>query len=239
MPVKNLPPLDEPKAGRLTIQYAPVAESELAENPPRFTWLPVLDDEEGDGLDTVCVSERAGPEAFTDKTPGPFSWIGNEAVFCPSTSVVPLTKNRTVLNNSIDAMLPVGPTAGHIAVAWSWYLVSPEWAGIWPASSRPLEYSDPDALKAVILMSDGEFNTEYERATLGASKDQAMNLCSQMRAKGVVVFSVAFQAPPEAQITLKDCANNESRYFEANSGEELLAAYSAIASQLSVLSLSE
>lgn len=41
----SAPALDEPKAGRLTIQYAPVAETEIAENPPRFTWLPVIEDE--------------------------------------------------------------------------------------------------------------------------------------------------------------------------------------------------
>ncbi|MEM6466063.1 MAG: alginate lyase, partial [Pseudomonadota bacterium] len=39
-----LPLLDEPKAGRLTIQYGPTAATEVTENPPRFTWLPVIDD---------------------------------------------------------------------------------------------------------------------------------------------------------------------------------------------------
>ncbi len=45
MPGKSLPVLDEPKAGRLTIQYAPDTASEIVENPPRFTWLPVIEDE--------------------------------------------------------------------------------------------------------------------------------------------------------------------------------------------------
>ncbi len=45
MLAKTLPALDEPKAGRLTIQYAPDAGSEIVENPPRFTWLPVIEDE--------------------------------------------------------------------------------------------------------------------------------------------------------------------------------------------------
>ena len=40
-----LPKLDEPKTGRLTIQYAPDAETEIVETPPRFTWLPVIEDE--------------------------------------------------------------------------------------------------------------------------------------------------------------------------------------------------
>lgn len=39
------PLLDEPKAGRLTIQYAPDRDTEIVENPPRFTWLPVIKDE--------------------------------------------------------------------------------------------------------------------------------------------------------------------------------------------------
>ncbi len=39
------PMLDEAKTGRLTIQYAPEAGGEIAENPPRFTWLPVIEDE--------------------------------------------------------------------------------------------------------------------------------------------------------------------------------------------------
>ena len=45
MPGDALPLLDEPKAGRLTIQYAPTADTDVVENPPRFTWLPVLEDD--------------------------------------------------------------------------------------------------------------------------------------------------------------------------------------------------
>ena len=41
----DLPPLDTPKAGRLNIQYAPDVTTEIAENPPRFSWLPVIENE--------------------------------------------------------------------------------------------------------------------------------------------------------------------------------------------------
>lgn len=41
----ELLPLDQPKAGRLTIQYAPDEGDEIFENPPRFTWLPVIEPE--------------------------------------------------------------------------------------------------------------------------------------------------------------------------------------------------
>ncbi len=41
----ELAPLDEPQAGRLTIDYAPEKGVAVAENPPRFMWLPVVEDE--------------------------------------------------------------------------------------------------------------------------------------------------------------------------------------------------
>jgi len=41
----SLPLLDEPKAGRLNIQYSPHAGTVIAENPPRFTWLPMIEAE--------------------------------------------------------------------------------------------------------------------------------------------------------------------------------------------------
>ena len=37
--------LDEPKPGSLIIQYAPDENTVLTENPPRFTWLPVVEEE--------------------------------------------------------------------------------------------------------------------------------------------------------------------------------------------------
>jgi len=40
----SLPLLDEPAPGRLTIQYSPDENTEITENPPRFTWLPTIED---------------------------------------------------------------------------------------------------------------------------------------------------------------------------------------------------
>ena len=37
--------LDEPTAGRLTIDYAPADNATPVENPPRFMWLPVVDEQ--------------------------------------------------------------------------------------------------------------------------------------------------------------------------------------------------
>ncbi|MEO1306569.1 MAG: DUF4962 domain-containing protein [Pseudomonadota bacterium] len=44
-PVSDLRPLDQPTAGRLMIQYAPDETTKIVENPPRFTWLPDIDEQ--------------------------------------------------------------------------------------------------------------------------------------------------------------------------------------------------
>ncbi len=45
MPAAPLHALDEPRAARLTIQYAPTEATQIVENPPRFSWIPVIEDE--------------------------------------------------------------------------------------------------------------------------------------------------------------------------------------------------
>jgi len=57
----NLLLLDEPATGRLTIQYSPDAHTLITENPPRFTWLPTLED----GVEyavRICRDEQYQPD---------------------------------------------------------------------------------------------------------------------------------------------------------------------------------
>lgn len=186
----------------------------------------------------TCVSERTGSAAWTDAAPGLGTWLGLDATSCPSSSVEPLTSDAARLKGEIDKLAAAGNTAGHLGVAWAWYLVSPEWDDVWPAASRPLAYGEENTKKAVVLMTDGEFNTVYEWSQ-GSSAQQARKLCGAMRDKGIIVYSVAFNAPKSAQKTLENCAGDASRYFEAENGDELKLAYLAIASQLSNLALTE
>lgn len=201
-------------------------------------YLTSVVDPSGRGPRTSCVSERTGSWAWRDEAPGRDRWLGTDASSCPASSIEPLTGDAGRLKREIAKFRADGMTAGHIGVAWAWYLISPEWASVWPAASRPHDYGAPHTKKAVILMTDGEFNTEYARGQ-GNSAAQAKKLCRKMRDEGIIVYAVAFEAPWQAKRTLEDCAGGEGRYFEAENGEELKAAYRAIASQLSNLALTE
>ncbi|MEP1142311.1 MAG: TadE/TadG family type IV pilus assembly protein [Henriciella sp.] len=194
------------------------------------------DDSDGDGVDKVCVSERTGSAAWKDDDPQLGKYVGDEATSCPDSSLLPLTHDLDKFETEINKLNANGWTAGHLGVAWSWYLVAPDWGLIWPAASEPRSYTEPNAIKAVILMTDGKFNRAYE-STLGDSNLQAKTMCDEMRDEGVLVYSVAFQAPSSAKATLKDCAGGDARFFDATSGEDLLNAYAAIASELSSLTI--
>lgn len=186
--------------------------------------------------DSSCVSERTGIAAWKDDAPDAGKWLGDEPSSCPTSSVLPLTTNLTTFNTEVEALIADGYTAGHLGIAWAWYLISPDWGDIWPNASKPLGYTEPASMKAVILMTDGKFNREYED-TLGSSNVQAKKMCQKMRDEGVRIYSVAFQAPSSAQATLKDCAGDDARFFDADDGDELKNAYAAIASDLTKLLL--
>ena len=197
---------------------------------------PANDDRDGDGLEKVCVSERTGIAAWDDDDPEFNRWVGDDASSCPTSSLLPLTTDLALFEQEINKLTAGGWTAGHLGVAWSWYLIAPDWSAIWPSASAPRAYTEPHTIKAVILMTDGKFNRRYENSQ-GSSNQQARRMCQEMRDENVLVYAVAFQAPNNAKNTLKNCTGDDSRFFDASNGDELLEAYAAIASQLSALTI--
>lgn len=77
-----LPPLDQPRAGRLNVQYAPADGASMAENPPRFSWIPVIED----GARSVLrvSADPAFPPAKTTTIPDiPLNFFTPDAALAP------------------------------------------------------------------------------------------------------------------------------------------------------------
>ena len=195
-----------------------------------------------------CVKERIGAHAFTDAAPGANAWIeAAEADFrkvngtwkwveetCNSIGPLPLTDSRTDLKDYVTGLNDFGGTAGHMGVAWGWYLIDPKWENIWPAASRPLDYDEPDSAKAMILMTDGEFNSYFSNGQ-GNSFDQAKAHCDAAKAEHIVIYTVAFQAPKQGQDILNYCATSADHAFKPENGQQLKDAYAMIAKSISDL----
>ena len=71
-------------------------------------------------------------------------------------------------------------------------------------------------MKAVVLMTDGEYNTQY---SVNDSKVQALALCANMKAAGVTVYTVGFGFDPGSgsddvtRNTLTQCASGSGYYY--------------------------
>ncbi len=208
-------------------------------------------------IDSCVVERSGGPAGQTDATPSTGGYLGvsnttlNPWYSCPAASVVPLTDlwnttQRNAFKARIDALMPAGGTAGHIGLAWGWYFLSPKWASFWPPDQRP-QPSSPDVIKAVILMTDGEFNMSYRANNMNSTDyfaadsagAQTLALCDNMKKPGsdVTVFTIGFQAPANAEAMLRTCSGNDN-FFDADDADDLIAAFREIAERLTTLRIS-
>ncbi|GAB4350429.1 MAG: pilus assembly protein [Oricola sp.] len=192
-----------------------------------------------------CVYERTGTNRFTDKFADATAKIPRSSYTCPSAQIVPLTENDTTLKNKISSFSTGGNTAGHIAIAWTYYMLSPKWNPAWPDESDVQDFDYPGVRKYAIIMTDGEFNT-FESADengTGAtdSKNYALGLCTAMKTAGIKIYSIAFGAGTEAANLMRDCANTDtatSQYFyNTTSQSELEDAFKQIAADIKGLRL--
>lgn len=200
-------------------------------------------------LDPLCATERTGSEAFTDAAPNGQNKLGrfysaSGRCMPKSGSVIPLSQDKSMLKNAIDGYQASGNTAGHLGTAWAWYMLSPNWAQRVPPASRPGLYGQEGLRKIAILMTDGEYNQQYKDGYSGSSPNgssaiQARQLCTNMKAAGITVYTVGFQLPKNGAsvTTLQKCATDDSHFYNANDGDALRQAFRDIALQISTLYL--
>jgi Flp pilus assembly protein TadG len=198
----------------------------------------------------TCVKERSTSSRYTDDAPG--SYYGyfdyyDGSSCSPQATLLPLTSDKDAIKARINAMSASGSTAGHLGTAWAWFALSPNFSNVWPSSNQPLSYSlitelndsnQPKLHKIAVLMTDGEYNKYYSGSD---SATQARELCTKMKAAGVIVYTVGFQLPNygESRTTLQQCATSSDHFYEASDASALKLAFRDIALKISTLRLAE
>ena len=189
------------------------------------------------------------------------SWLAQqiESGKARGLAIVPMSTNRTSLKATIDSLAAGGSTAGQIGAAWGWYMLSPNFAYLWPSASQPAAYTQVDVLKVMVFMTDGDFNTAYCNnvlsndsqgynsdqincnATNGNSTTQAQAICTAAKAKGVIIYTVGFQvgSGSTAETFIKGCATDADHVYLPTSGTLLKDAFSAIGRDITKLRLSK
>lgn len=80
--------------------------------------------------------------------------------------------------------------------------------------------------KYLVFMTDGENNS-------GSADTKTLQYCTAAKNLGIIVYSIAFNAPKGGKDLLSACASSAKTYFDAKDADELLKAFEAIAADAS------
>ena len=215
---------------------------------------------------STCVTERtthAADDTAPSTTPMSINYPPTSGNTCITQTIVPLTSDKVALHALANSLTASGSTAGQLGLAWGWYMIAPNFGYLWPTSA-PGAYGKANLIKAVVLMTDGAFNTAYCQgviaadsgsgsgsdsdhincnATNGSSLSQAQDLCDAIKVdtNHIILYTVGFDlgSNTTALNFLRDCATAPSYFFQADTGTDLATAFKAIAESLSELRLSK
>jgi Flp pilus assembly protein TadG len=158
------------------------------------------------------VVERPGSYKFKDDPPSStYGWFGDfrtkkETASGPypdylddlssqtpnSNNIMrPLSSDKVSLKSMVDSMTATGSTAGHIGIAWAWYMLSPKWNSIFTGPALANAHNSAETYKAIIIMSDFDMNSYYE-SNNGTSNYQFEQLCTQIKNSGVKIYTIGY-----------------------------------------------
>jgi Flp pilus assembly protein TadG len=198
----------------------------------------------------TSVVERSGSAAFTDDIAQSNKWLGtfkskkntakgdynwivkNYTSNVPSSSLIsPLSTDKDALKGTIDDFTANGTTAGHLGVAWSWYLLSPKWSNIFTGDAAAAAYDATKTMKVAVLLSDFDMNTYYE-SNNNDSATQTQTLCTNMKDAGIVIYTVGYNVPQNNTTAVnlwKNCASSVNHRFSTTTVDGLVDAFKVIA----------
>ena len=214
--------------------------------------------------------ERAGTNRYKDTAPGsgnysmPIRWECGDPTKRTKSPNARWTQQRDFAAHQRQATLDrqdrrlggKGGTAGQVGTAWAWYTLSPNWK-VAVAGLQPAAYGTANLRKIAILMTDGEYNTEYTSEGIktgspgagntpanGTSAVQAKALCKAMKKKpeiNIDIYTVGFEVGNNASAAdvLSSCASEPGKYYDAKDEDELKQAFRDIALKLSSLYISK
>ena len=178
---------------------------------------------------------------------------------CSLQPIIRLTSNTGSIKTAIDNMVAVGDTNIPLGMMWGWHALTPN-APLADGSA----YATPHLRKVIILMTDGantmgnpgsvsEQNTSYYSAlgyiwqgllgiTSGnsATRTSAMDarlsaLCTNAKAKGIVIYTVRVEVAVGSSAVLQNCASSPDKFYDVQDVSQLGAAFDAIAGSIDSL----
>ncbi|MEP3436114.1 MAG: TadE/TadG family type IV pilus assembly protein [Hoeflea sp.] len=195
--------------GRWTYQCG---TREILTGTPKMT---VLKEAVGNLVDHISESDTTNEYARIGAVAYNFETVASDK-FNP-------TWNKSGVKDFANALVAENGTYSVDAMEWAVDTVT----GSGEINEHFSKNQSKNPLKFIVFMTDGEHDTGSEWKDDYADKTTKQH-CQTAKDNKVTIFSVAFQAPERGQALLKACASGDDRYYDAQSADELLKAFTDI-----------
>lgn len=173
---------------------------------------------------------------------------------CDMEPITRLTTDYRAITRSISRMSPSGNTNIAMGLMWGWHALSPNAPF---GDGRP--YGEERLTKIAILMTDGDnVNSTYSnphnstyagvgyigQGRLGVGTNSSANqrrdamdnrlaeLCRNMQAEGIVIYTVGVGVDTRTQTLLRNCATGRDNFFNVSSAGGIGEAFDRIAGSI-------
>jgi hypothetical protein len=165
------------------------------------------------------------------------------------------------VKTAVDGMVAVGNTNIPMGLAWGWHTLSPN-----APFADGGKYRDPDTLKIVILMTDGQnnislmgnhngapysgvghMNEAAPRLGVGAGSSMTerraaldgrlAELCRNMKREGIVIYTVRVETPGPGDV-MRACATTPQGFYDVDDVKDLSAIFDSIVDSVTALRIS-
>ena len=161
-------------------------------------------------------------------------------------TVRPFVSNATLAETYINDLRASGTTSIDLGIRYGALFFDPS---IRPAISeliangeidpafegRPHGWDDDNVVRALILLTDGE-NCCGERYSTLVQDGNAESVCSALKAQGVLIYAIAYQAPTRGAALMQACASSPSHYFNTNA-DQIIDVFRGISSSIQTQAL--
>lgn len=189
-----------------------------------------------------CAGSRNYPlNTLDDQYSTPIPGLMN--VWCPA-PLTPLTKDKTVLKDQINALNATGETFIPSGLIWGWRVLSSQ-EPFSEAVPYGQQVSGKQVRKIMVLMTDGA-NTKSPTYPYNDGGDVTLanklttELCANVKAKGIEIFTIAFDVSDAGiKDILRGCASSADKHFDAASESALLTAFQTVAKDMMPLHIAK
>lgn len=172
---------------------------------------------------------------------------------CDMRPLTRLTSSFSTVRTAINNMNAAGATNIPMGLAWGFHLLSPN-----APFSDGAAYGTKGVTKVAVLMTDGDNaisgwdytgigygyqgrlgTTSTDTATLATAMNSRMaTLCTNMKAKGVVIYTVRVEVTGGDPAPMRDCASETTMFFDVKNASDLDATFKKIAQSVQNLRIS-